>query len=317
MTAIPAPAKPTPAKFQDPYFTAQGKKRAWVSLKTLSTLWFNTGTLCNLACQNCYIESSPSNDKLVYLSLQEVDQFLDEITTENYATTQIGITGGEPFMNPEIIPIMESILKRGYHLLLLTNAMRPMMKCAQALKKLQRDYHAQITLRISIDHFDQSLHQEERGPRSWQPMLTGLTWLAKEKFNINIAGRTRWQENETDLRNGFATLFAQHHIQLDAFDRHQLVLFPEMDMQKDVSEISTECWDILKVNPDDMMCASSRMVVKIKGDDTPSVMACTLLAYDSNFNMGKTLRESFKNVYLSHPHCTKFCVLGGGACSVE
>jgi hypothetical protein len=25
-------------------------------------------TLCNLACENCYIESSPENDRLVYLT---------------------------------------------------------------------------------------------------------------------------------------------------------------------------------------------------------------------------------------------------------
>ena len=88
-----------------------------------------------------------------------------------------------------------------------------------------------------------------------------------------------------------------------------------MDEKMEVPEITADCWNILGVNPDDMMCASSRMIVKRKGDKNPSVMACTLLAYDQQFNMGKTLKEASKSVPLNHPHCSKFCVLGGGACS--
>jgi hypothetical protein len=57
-----------PAKFQNALLTAKGEQRAHVGLKALETLWFNTGTLCNLTCRNCYIESSPRNDRLVYLT---------------------------------------------------------------------------------------------------------------------------------------------------------------------------------------------------------------------------------------------------------
>ena len=45
-----------PAKFRDPFVTAKGEARAQVALRSLDTLWFNTGTLCNLTCRNCYIE---------------------------------------------------------------------------------------------------------------------------------------------------------------------------------------------------------------------------------------------------------------------
>ena len=43
-------------KFRDPFTTAKGDARATVALRSLDTLWFNTGTLCNLTCRNCYIE---------------------------------------------------------------------------------------------------------------------------------------------------------------------------------------------------------------------------------------------------------------------
>ena len=50
-------------KFENQKITAKGEPRASVKLNKLKTLWFNTGTLCNLTCDNCYIESSPKNDK--------------------------------------------------------------------------------------------------------------------------------------------------------------------------------------------------------------------------------------------------------------
>jgi hypothetical protein len=57
------------------------------------------------------------------------------------------------------------------------------------------------------------------------------------------------------------------------------------------------------------------MVVRRKGADAPAVIACTLLPYDPQFELGKTLAEAEGAVHLNHPHCAKFCVLGGASCS--
>ena len=62
-----------------------------------------------------------------------------------------------------------------------------------------------------------------------------------------------------------------------------------MDGKHDVPEITTRCWAILKKSPGDMMCASSRMVVKRQGAERPTVLPCTLIAYDPAFEMGSTL----------------------------
>ncbi|MFQ5348469.1 MAG: radical SAM protein, partial [Rhodothalassiaceae bacterium] len=117
------------------------------------------------------------------------------------------------------------------------------------------------------------------------------------------------------LRAGFASLFREHGIAIDAGDPRALILFPEMDPDTEVPEISTACWEKLGVSPDDMMCASARMVVKRKGAAHPVVLACTLLAYDRRFELGRTLAAAARPVALNHPHCAKFCVLGGGSCS--
>jgi hypothetical protein len=88
-----------------------------------------------------------------------------------------------------------------------------------------------------------------------------------------------------------------------------------MDAAADVPEITEACWGILGKSPESVMCATSRMIVKRKGEAHPVVLACTLLPYDSRFELGRTLTAASGAVPLNHPHCAKFCVLGGGSCS--
>ena len=304
-----------PRKFRDPSVTANGERRAHVALKALETLWFNTGTLCNLTCQHCYIESSPRNDRLIYLTAAEVAQFLDEIDAGALRTSLIGFTGGEPFMNPELPAMLEDVLSRDLAALVLTNAMKPMAKCKPALLRLRDRYGERLTIRVSIDNYGRQVHEQERGRRSWQPTIDGLVWLAGNGFLPHVASRRLSGESETAIRNGFAKLFAELSVAIDADDPVALMVFPEMDPAADVPEITEACWGILGKSPESVMCATSRMVVKRKGAARPAVIACTLLPYDPRFELGRTLTEAARTVPLNHPHCAKFCVLGGGACS--
>jgi uncharacterized Fe-S cluster-containing radical SAM superfamily protein len=302
-------------KFSDPDVTAAGEQRAAVDPRQLETLWINTGSLCNLTCENCYIESSPTNDRLVYISLQEVVDLLDEIERENMGTREVAFTGGEPFLNPDMVPILKACLDRDFEVLVLTNGMKTLLREKDSLEILHQKFSTRLKLRISLDHYKEATHALERGPRSWKPAIKSLQWLSKAGMAFAVAGRTMWNEDEDSMRAGYGDMFTREGIQLDADDPEQLILFPEMDESADVPEITTACWGILDKNPADIMCASSRMVVKHKGDDHLSIQACTLLPYDQRFNLGRTLKESWRSVKLNHPHCAKFCVLGGGSCS--
>jgi hypothetical protein len=304
-----------PAKFRDPVITVTGAPRAQVALRALDTLWFNTGTLCNLACHNCYIESSPKNDRLAYLSAAEVGAYLDEIAALGLGTGLIGFTGGEPFMNPEFPAMLDLALERGFRALVLTNAMKPMHKQKSALLGLRERYCERLTFRVSIDHYGRAVHEAERGQRSWQPTIDGLRWLVANGFAVSVASRQLSGEPEPVIRNGFARLFAELGVPVDAADPVALTVFPEMDAGADVPEITEACWGILGKSPESVMCASSRMVVKFKGAARPNVIACTLLPYDSRFDLGPTLAGAMRSLPLNHPHCARFCVLGGGACS--
>jgi hypothetical protein len=179
-------------------------------------------------------------------------------------------------------------------------------------------------MRVSLDHYSEALHDEERGSGTFDKTIEGIDWLAHQGIALALAGRTMWGEPEENMRDGYAALIAARRWPIDAYDPVQLVLFPEMDVRADVPEITESCWAILHKDPKDVMCASSRMVVKRKGAAHPVVLPCTLLPYDPAFEMGETLAQAahadggmFEHgaVKLCHPHCAKFCVLGGGSCS--
>lgn len=302
-------------KFRDPRVTARGEPRARVALAGLETLWFNTGTLCNLACTNCYIESSPTNDRLAWLHAADVRTYLDEAVRDALPLRSVGFTGGEPFMNADLPAMLEDTLSRGFEAIVLTNAMKPMAKCHAALRQLRERHGHRLLLRVSIDHYAAPVHEAERGARSWQPTIDGLVWLAANGFKVHVASRQLSGEPEPVLRAGFARLFERLAVPIDAADPVELTVFPEMDARVDVPEITEACWGILGKSPTDPMCASSRMVVRRRGADRASVLACTLLPYDAPFELGTSLAQASGEVALNHPHCAKFCVLGGAACS--
>ncbi|MDD0851783.1 radical SAM protein [Halobacteriovorax sp. GB3] len=301
-------------KFTHPFKTLQGKERAYVDLTALKTLWINTGTRCNLTCENCYIESSPTNDRLEYITNEEVLPFLEEIKSENYPVEYIGLTGGEPFLNPEITKILSTILKHDFEVLVLTNAYRVINRHLDELVKIKEIYGDKLHIRVSLDHHTLDIHEEQRGKGTFNKTLEQIKWLCDQSFNISIAGRSLTNESLEQEKECYQNLFKKWNIPLSLSDK-KIVVFPEMDLNRDVPEITTECWSILNKSPNDQMCATERMIVKRKGDASVTVLPCTLLAYDEQFNLGSTLKDSKSRVQLNHKFCAQFCVLGGASCS--
>lgn len=302
-------------KFGDPQLTAEGEPRANVPLQRLETLWFNTGTLCNLACQNCYIESSPRNDRLVYLTRAEVRRFLAEAERMAPRPVEIGFTGGEPFMNPDILGMIEDSLAAGFKVLVLTNAMKPMQRLKAPLLALRKRFPDRLIFRVSLDHYEPAGHERLRGPQSWEGTVEGLVWLARSGFAVTVAGRTVWGESQTEMRGGYRNLYGRLGLTIDADDPGQLVLFPEIGADVDVPEITERFWNTLGRSPPAVMCATSRMVVKRKGAERPAVVSCTLLPYASTHELGASLAAAARAVRLDHRSCAQFCIFGGASCS--
>ena len=152
------------------------------------------------------MKARPSNDRLVYITTAEVVDYLDQLEARDWGVREIGFTGGEPFMNPDIIEMARAALERGYEVLILTNAMRPMMRprMRAGLEALVADFGDRLTLRISVDHWSAAFHDQERGAGSFDLTIKGMEWLRDAGIQMTVAGRTMWGESDADARQGFA-----------------------------------------------------------------------------------------------------------------
>jgi predicted phosphodiesterase len=306
-----------PPRFADRTRTAFGEQHAQVPLERLTTLWFNTGTLCNIACAGCYIESSPHNDRLLYLSRSAFDGFMREANLAHPDLEEIGFTGGEPFMNPDVPGMIETALENGFRVLVLTNAMHPMQRHQGELARLHARFGQRLALRVSLDHYSRHAHEQIRGVGSFDPAIAGLVWLGRHGFVVTVAARFGGDEPEAELRAGFTDLFREIGVKLDASDPGHLVLFPELTELGLPPEVGETCWQALSSRGRSVMCSTSRMVVHRKGESSPRLVACTLHPYAPDFDLGGTLGEARKVVTLNHPHCARFCAFGQASCSAR
>ncbi len=118
----------------------------------------------------------------------EVAAYLDEIGRDGWPVSQIGFTGGEPFMNPDIIEMLGDALARGHSALVLSNAMQPMLRprIRDGLLGLRASHGDRLVMRVSLDHYTRELHEQERGPDTFDKTVEGIDWLAREASRLHL-----------------------------------------------------------------------------------------------------------------------------------
>ena len=131
MVAVEAPVRPV-RQVRGSRRDRQGRARAGVALGRLDTLWFNTGTLCNLDLRQLLYRIEPDQRPLVYhlcrrgCGLSRRDRGADRL-----GTARDRLHRRRALHEPALIGMVEDALDRGFQVLVLTNAMKPMMKCAE------------------------------------------------------------------------------------------------------------------------------------------------------------------------------------------
>lgn len=133
---------------------------------------------CNLNCPHCY-RNSKINDDLVKLPLERIYSLLDEM--EIYRVRSLKITGGEPFLVPELFDIIQYASKKRIHIAVLTNATLPLNE--KWLKLLQSE---NIALGVSLDGARAESHEAIRGKGSFRKTMSNLKKLSQYKINFAI-----------------------------------------------------------------------------------------------------------------------------------
>jgi MoaA/NifB/PqqE/SkfB family radical SAM enzyme len=290
--------------------TPEGDSRGYIQPHTLRELWFHTGTKCNLGCWFCLEGSGPKANRIETISFEEVRPFVDEAV--ELGVEQFSFTGGEPFVNHDMVRTLDYALNHR-PCLVLTNGTRPLRRKLDELRRLVDKPHP-LKFRISLDFPDPKRHDEARGSGSFDMALKSLGDLSRAGFQISVARHQEPGECESEVTEAFARLFLKAGIPADT----NIISFPELHKpgdQIDVPYITENCMTTYKdeCSRAEFMCAYSKMIVKTGGQVL--VYACTLVDDDPDYALGSTLSESRDvRVMLKHHRCYS-CFATGATCS--
>lgn len=162
------------------------------SLPLGARVWLYTNFDCNLRCDYCCIRSSPTTPRRG-IGLDRVRRIAAEAAALH--VKEFFITGGEPFLLPDIADIVLACAATA-PTTVLTNAMLFRGKRVAALRALPRD---RVTLQVSIDSPDATLHDSHRGPGAWAAACAGIEVARAEGFRVRLAATVSTDEEEHRL----------------------------------------------------------------------------------------------------------------------
>lgn len=292
------------------YVTPDDKPRGFIQSHALEELWFHTGTACNLSCPFCLEGSQPGDDRLNLLRFDDAKPFIDEALA--LGVKQFSFTGGEPFVNKDLIRILDDALQ--YRpCMVLTNATEPLLKRLLQLESLRKQPNA-LHFRVSLDHFLSDVHDQGRGEGMFAMALQGLRALHDMGFRISVASQTITDMPAHQVAAGFAAVFHDAGLPQN-IPRIEFPEFHPPGLTGTAPQITQSCMLDYQTEATrrEFMCAFSRMVVKSKG--TCKIYACTLVDDDADYELGSTLRESLQQpVSMKHHRCYS-CFRFGASCS--
>lgn len=292
------------------YVTPDDKPRGFIRSHALEELWFHTGTACNLACPFCLEGSKPGDDRLQLMRFDDAKPFIDEALI--LGVKQFSFTGGEPFINKDLIRILEYTLQHR-PCMVLTNATEPLIKRLPQLKPLREQPNA-VHFRVSLDHFSAEQHDKNRGDGMFSMALDGLCALHDMGFSVSVANQAIPGLPGHKVAKCFAEVFRGAGLP-ENLPRIEFPEFHPPGITVTAPQITHSCMVDYQTDSTrrEFMCAFSRMVVKSEGKCR--VYACTLVDDDADYVLGTTLAASLKiPVSMKHHRCYS-CFQYGASCS--
>lgn len=280
-----------------------------VELSGLDELWFQvSGTLCNLECSHCFISCSPQNRNFGFLSLEKVQEVLAE--SVNYGVKEYYFTGGEPFLNKEMVPILEAALQYG-PATVLTNGTVMKSDWAKRLRAAESNTRYSLEFRVSIDGPTPEINDPIRGNKTFSRAMKGVGILCDAGFLPIITMTRIWDDAEdAEILGKFRDVLKAH-----GCERPRLKVLPRLKIGAEAER--TEGYGHLdRVTPEMMdgydqsqlVCNHSRIVTD-KG-----VYVCPILLESPDAKMGDGLEDAMTAFPLRHGACFT-CYQYGAICT--
>ena len=304
--------------------TVQETKPGVVSFKQvdgkakIDDLWFMTGSKCNLSCSHCYVGSSPTNDSLQMISLKDVEPYLEE--AKAFGVEHIYFTGGEPFLNPDIISILKASLAYT-PVTVLTNATYPIRRFMKEIVALREEFGDRLSFRVSLDHYDMEKHDAIRGKGMFQLTIENVKTLFSHGFKpIITSTAVVYEDNslsEKEIEQKFISLFSDKGVEVEVkLLPYNLEMGTNLERIGKPSKhvfITEDCMKKPGIHEGMFQCHNGRTLEKIDGK--MKVYPCPIIYNDEKFEMSSTLQGSFNDVVLNHKACFDFCYKSGGKCT--
>lgn len=277
-----------------------------VRLRYLETLWLQvTGTLCNLACRHCFISCGPKNDTQPFMTVEQVSASLSEARA--LGVKEYYFTGGEPFLHPEILPLIDMTLAQG-PLSILTNGVLIDGAMAQALRARFDASPYSLDLRVSLDGTTAETNDPIRGRGTFDEILGGVRALAEVGLNPVLT------VTEVDDGEGPAARAAFRALLADVgLPKPRLKYLAPFRIGREARRgRGYESYEVLpsELRDEDeaaLQCSTCRMVTA-KG-----VYPCPILIDDDSARLGDSLGDAPETVHLRQSACYT-CHVEGISC---
>jgi len=298
-----------------PVVHGEPSRRAWtdvpsVPLAALDQLWFQvSGTVCNLRCSHCFISCAPDNHSFWFMTREQVRAALRE--SVELGVKEYYFTGGEPFMNREIVPILEDTLALGPATVLTNGTLLP-PRTVDELARIAGASDYTLELRVSVDGVSAEMNDALRGEGSFERAMEGVERLVAAGFLPIITSMRSWDDSETgEILSRFREVLA-----CIGYERARIKILPPLKIGEEARR-SGGYADTERVTAgmlrgfdvDQLLCTRARLVT------ADGVHVCPILLDHPGARLGESLEEAAsKPAVLSEQACFT-CYVSGAICS--
>jgi AdoMet-dependent heme synthase len=272
--------------------------------RDLTALWIQvTGTWCNLQCTHCINASGPREPWLPSLDAAEVRRHVREAAA--LGVKEVYFTGGEPFLHPEILPLLAFALEHA-PTTVLTNGTLVDEAMADGLAALAAGARYSLEIRVSLDHPDRVRNDAIRGRGAFDRALRAIGRLdARGLLPILTAAGVEGGPVEDGLYERLRRLLLDAGVHKPRVKI--LPLFPVGRMAgHGGGTVTAEMLQV--IDPGRLQCSDSRAVA------AGGVYACPILSGLPEARLhASSLAATLTPTPLTHPACL-VCWQTGASC---
>lgn len=155
----------------------------------LQRLWLYVTFDCNLSCSYCISRSDPPVRR-PSLTVDGFRALVDEAVRMRFR--QVAISGGEPFIHPDVLAMLEYATRR-VNTVVLTNGTLLETPSLSELAGLNR---RNLTVQVSLDSADPQFHDSHRGRGCWDRTVRGIRLLLDLDFSVTVRATITEQSDE-------------------------------------------------------------------------------------------------------------------------